>query len=58
MQGKSNQVTTIDDYIEILIFFNFHDLDLHPMTLVLKTWSRLVWWPTAIPEIRSIDQLV
>ena len=39
MQGKSNLVTIIDDYpilyVQILTFY-FNDLELDPMTLVLK----------------------
>ena len=39
MQGKSNLATTIDDYSDLYIqnwTFYFHDLELEPMTLVLK----------------------
>ena len=40
MQGKSNLVTIIDDYSDLYVqnlTFDFHDLELHPMTLVLKS---------------------
>ena len=39
MQEKSNLVTTADDYSELYVqnlTFCFHDLELDPMTLVLK----------------------
>ena len=39
MQGKSNLVTTLDDYSNLYVqnlTFSFHDLEPDPMTLVLK----------------------
>ena len=39
MQEKPNLVTTIDDYSDLYVqnlTFYFHDLELDPMTLVLK----------------------
>ena len=39
MQGKSNLVSTIDDYSNLYVHnvtFYLHDLEFDPMTLVLK----------------------
>ena len=60
MQEQSNLVTTIDDYSKLYVqklTFYFHDLELDPMTLVLKLDLAMVV-TINIPKMRSIGQLV
>ena len=59
MQGKLNLVTAIDDYSNLYVqnsTFYFHDLELDPITLVLKLDLDMVM-TYLHTKMRSIGQL-
>ena len=59
MQGKLNLVTAIDDYSNLYVqnsTFYFHDLELDPITLVLKLDLDMVM-TYLHTKMRSICQL-